>query len=301
MKCKVLWLSMLLVLLAGCAPSETAGQNTPYPSPDSATSSSGQEEAVSEMTITPSFTTGKGDTVEGNFSVHLPQAWSDAVTYEMHEMDTTYGISFYETKSMKAGAGGLLFTLTSFPEDTDYSFYPSYELVGTLSSEDGLTENIVASYPSDVQFSDDAYASYNALYEQIPDILAGITAKEGLNFKRPPVAGDVDYPWYKNSPFYCPETKANMIVQYTDTQQGEKLFFNVNTELRAIFDLNEVEVFGPGELNEYLDGYSYRYIFLSKDPKYADQFISFIYNTADNTVLVLDTFDIPNNASGVYV
>lgn len=133
--------------------------------------------------VTPSYTTGKGDVVQGGFSVRVPEGWRELAVWENDETDTTYGLSFYEPKSREAGFGGWLFSLQAFPEGLEYDQYPDYKLVGLLTTEDGFTEHLVAIYPTDVEFAEEAAQTYHSLYDQIPDILSSVTANKGYTFQ----------------------------------------------------------------------------------------------------------------------
>lgn len=153
------------------------GQTTvPSPSPTVEPSPTLSPEPIE---ITPHYTTGRGDLMDGLFTVRLPESWRDKYIVEYDETDTTYGLSFYQKAAKDAGFGGWLFTLTSFPEDIDYSQYPQYELVGAIRSAGGFDEHLVAIYPSDVQFDEPQREQYTAMYADIPSILAGITVADG--------------------------------------------------------------------------------------------------------------------------
>lgn len=156
--------------------SSTAG---PSPSPTTASPTVAASPTPEPIEITPRYSTGRGDIVDGFFTVRLPESWRDKYIVEHDETDTTYGLSFYQKAAKDAGFGGWLFTLTSFPEDVDYSQYPQYELVGVIRSAGGFDEYLVAIYPSDVQFDEPQREQYTAMYADIPSILGGITVAEG--------------------------------------------------------------------------------------------------------------------------
>ncbi len=133
--------------------------------------------------VTPSYTTGRGDVVQGGFAVSLPKEWRELAVWENDETDTTYGLSFYEPRSREAGFGGWLFSLLAFPEGLEYDQYPDYKLVGLLTTGDGFTEHLVAIYPTDVEFTEEAAQVYLSLYEQIPEILKSVTANGDYTFQ----------------------------------------------------------------------------------------------------------------------
>lgn len=133
--------------------------------------------------VTPSYTTGKGDVVQGGFSVELPPEWQEQTVWETDETDTTYALAFYEPRSREAGTGGWLFSLLAIPADLDYMEFPDYQLVGFLTSEDGFTDSLVAIYPTDVEFTEEDAQVYLSLYDQIPDILKSVTANGDYTFQ----------------------------------------------------------------------------------------------------------------------
>ncbi len=55
--------------------------------------------------------------------------------------------------------------------------------MGLLTTADGFTEHLVAIYPTDVEFTEEAAQVYQSLYDQIPDILKSVTATEGYTFQ----------------------------------------------------------------------------------------------------------------------
>lgn len=158
MRTRVLSCLVCILLLAGCA-----GKGT--------------------FVVTPSYTTGRGDVIQGGFSVSLPEEWRELAVWESDETDTTYGLSFYEPKSREAGFGGWLFSLLAIPEDLAYDHYPDYKLVGVLTTDGGFVEHLVAIYPTDVEFTEEAAQTYQSLYDQIPDVLKSVTANEGYTFQ----------------------------------------------------------------------------------------------------------------------
>ncbi len=136
------------------------------------------------LRVTPSYTTGKGDVVQGGFSVDLPGQWQDQAVWETQETDVTYALAFYEPNSRDAGYGGWLFSLMAIPEEMDYADFPDAQLVGRLTAEDGFVENLVALYPTDVEFDSENEATYQSLYDQIPDILSTVLPTEGYTYAR---------------------------------------------------------------------------------------------------------------------
>ncbi len=134
--------------------------------------------------IRPTYTSGRGDLMQGDFIVHLPADWADKAVWDFYETDTTYSVSFYEKTSHEAGFGGHLFTLMVLPEGFSYEEYPSYDLLGTLTQDGQYFSYLLALYPTDVQFSNEAAARYQSMEREITSILDALTFPEEITFSK---------------------------------------------------------------------------------------------------------------------
>lgn len=176
----------MFALLASCAPSSDPSTAPSVPASTEPSAEPSFEPTVAPspepILVTPHYTTGRGDEVDGLFTVTLPESWQDSCAIEYDETDTTYGLSFYQKAAKDAGFGGWLFTLTSFPEGLDYSQHPQYELLGAIRSSDGFDEHIVAIYPSDVQFDEERREEYERMTADIPSVLDSLTVADGYEF-----------------------------------------------------------------------------------------------------------------------
>lgn len=182
---KFIALICALFLLASCAPASDPSTAPSVPASTAPSAEPSFEPTVAPspepILVTPHYTTGRGDEVDGLFTVTLPESWRDICAVEYDETDTTYGLSFYQKAAKDAGFGGWLFTLTSFPEGLDYSHYPQYELLGAIRSG-GFDEHIVAIYPFDVQFDEEQREGYERMTADIPSILDSLTVADGCEF-----------------------------------------------------------------------------------------------------------------------
>lgn len=120
------------------------------------------------------------------------------------------------------------------------------------------------------------------------------SARDELRFPSTPYSlGQPLYPWYEQGAFCCQGIDAILLL-IVNPDSG-RMEFNVNRELRAIFQTDDVECFADDEYG----GYSYRYVYrANENPNGA--FISFLYNTKMDAVFVTDTFASSFNATGVY-
>ena len=71
--------------------------------------------------------------------------------------------------------------MQTIPVSVDYSYYPSYKLLGTLTA-DGTEYNLVATFPTDVQFTQERAEIYNTMYDQCSQVLETLQAKDGCTF-----------------------------------------------------------------------------------------------------------------------
>lgn len=114
------------------------------------------------------------------FSVKLPNYWKDyaVVTYEANR------ISFYERISREAGYGGSLMQISIWTNDWDYTDMPNYRYLGTFTSPDGETYDLIVTGPSDVQFIWENMELYNMMEHEQNNILSTITAKNGWTYAK---------------------------------------------------------------------------------------------------------------------
>ena len=108
--------------------------------------------------------------------VRLPAGWREKFAYELGKESTSHVISVYEKDSYEFG-GGHLFSILRYEPGEDYSYLPSYQPLGTWTTEAGATYEFVMSFPTDVQFMPEQQENYQALSEDIPWI------KEHLGWK----------------------------------------------------------------------------------------------------------------------
>lgn len=112
------------------------------------------------------------------FTVKLPAEWE---TRFAHEVADEMHLSLYEAKSHEAEVGGWLVSVELFATKEEYDFLPSYKLLGSISTDNGEYD-MVAIYPTDVQFSEENAEQYTNMSNQIEDILANIVLAEGVAF-----------------------------------------------------------------------------------------------------------------------
>ena len=99
-----------------------------------------------------------------------------------NEEDENYILTFYDKVSNDEFGGGRLFSVEIFDFEEDYTFLPSYKLLGYIITENGVKYNVVITYPTDVQFMPNTVESYKNAEQSIPEIIGKIVFKESVEF-----------------------------------------------------------------------------------------------------------------------
>lgn len=122
-----------------------------------------------------SGTVNSGETryYTSKYSIALPANWDAVCTCDV---DGDY-LSVYHTASANAGYGGHLFTIALYLDGNDFSFLPSYDVLGTLNEY-----IVVAIYPSDVQFPSEYQNEYLGLLNSCRDVFAFFRGENGYSF-----------------------------------------------------------------------------------------------------------------------
>lgn len=111
------------------------------------------------------------------FNLKIPKDWEDKVIIDRYE-DSEYSlfsISFSE-KNDYHNYGGHLFTIMVEPITDEEIYYPSFDILGQIKVS-GKKYNVIALYPTDVQYSPQNEYVYSELYDQIDSVLDTIEFK----------------------------------------------------------------------------------------------------------------------------
>lgn len=109
------------------------------------------------------------------FSLHLPAYWKDTCTVDQSEN----WLSFSQTANYDL-YGGHLFSISLHETKEEVEYFPAYEIIGTVTHENGTQYYVVVTEPTDVQFDfgDFSMGQYRYMYREMGRILATI---EGIN------------------------------------------------------------------------------------------------------------------------
>ena len=114
------------------------------------------------------------------FSLRLPAAWDGHYRCETRYDGDVMLVRFMERASAAAGWGGHLFTVALVPDGEEVP-WPAYDALHKMT--DGTEhDTLYAVYPTDVQYTEENQAQYNAMKEQIGEILKTLEPGEGYWF-----------------------------------------------------------------------------------------------------------------------
>ncbi|MGM9662007.1 MAG: hypothetical protein ACI3WR_02820 [Oscillospiraceae bacterium] len=185
---RIVWLVLIisfLVSAAGCGNEGPCLPATPSSSPendgsmgdDPEASVRSEEDYGLDMLIDTEY-----------YTIKVPNSWEDDCFYEVTDGESyNYTLSFYNKASHEQISGGWLFSINLLTEFEDYTNYPDYDVLGSLEVYRTGSYNLVVTYPTDVQFSEETANKYNEMSESIPDILSTISFKEECTFSNAPI------------------------------------------------------------------------------------------------------------------
>jgi len=185
-----IFLSLICVLTlgaCGAAQPQTAGTTTTQQAP--ATSAATTAEPTSTAPTQPEPETGL--TIEtAYYTLTAPASWKDDCYYKVREGDSyRYTLDVYDKISRLEtdGTGGWLFSVELLLDSEDYTGFPNYEVLGSLEVYRIGDFNLVVTYPTDVQFSDNTVEKYQEMAKEIPAVLRSVSFAKGSTFSDKPL------------------------------------------------------------------------------------------------------------------
>ena len=149
------------------------------------------------------------------YTLRIPDSWENDCFYEIYEReDYSYALNFYDKASHNEMGGGWLFSIVLLTEVEEYSNYPEYDVLGSLEVYRIGSYNIIATYPSDVQFSEKTARKYSELSSVVPDIIKTISFSDNCTFSKSPI------PVLKEE--IKPQIVKNFIGKWTDLGIGSR-------------------------------------------------------------------------------
>lgn len=118
------------------------------------------------------------------FTVTVPDDWSGLYEYTESDLDSgAYQLTFYEASDYESNGAGTVFSIEVFPDGVDYSYYPNYSDVGTLTASDGTVYHVITVNPSDVQFSEANQSTYEQMQGEESTVASSISAADGYTYE----------------------------------------------------------------------------------------------------------------------
>lgn len=120
------------------------------------------------------------------YTIYLPKEWAGTCLYKAYPLEHgAYSTAIYEHDSFIEFGGGKLCSLMMIPTDDDtYKDFPDYELLCALDTPEG-SFYVIALFPTDVQFSENTADTYNAMFEELMDVLWTIHPNNGIEMAMP--------------------------------------------------------------------------------------------------------------------
>ena len=196
----------ILFCLCLCACSSPAIRPEPSPAPlpelweDTAATETLPEETISvtepaaetsqQVVIAPALGEGQeGPLVlipTDYFTLTLPHDWASTCIYTVTDAGNgAYCVNLYEAEAYWEFGGGNLCSLLLMPTgDNTYKDFPDYQLLAALDTPEG-SFNVVALFPTDVQFTEATLQTYGTMFEQLPEVLSTITPVSGVEMAMP--------------------------------------------------------------------------------------------------------------------
>lgn len=146
---------------------------------------SGNERESTTITVSPSYTDEYGTEFGGYYSLEIPESWMGKYICECSPMAAYgYSTSFYSKEDRDDGYDGHLFTLSLFDELTDYSYLPDFQKIGHLEVYRIGAYDLVAIWPTDVQFAEDNAKQYQEMSAEIEAIIGSIKFSDEVIFTK---------------------------------------------------------------------------------------------------------------------
>ena len=125
------------------------------------------------------------------YTISIPSSWNEDCFYEIADGENyNYTLSFYDKASHEELNAGWLFSINLPTEFEDYSVYPEYDILGSIEVYRIGSYNIVVTYPTDVQYSEETAIKYNEMFKSVPNILKTISFSEECTFSKEPIPVD---------------------------------------------------------------------------------------------------------------
>ncbi len=119
------------------------------------------------------------------YNLIIPSSWQSLVDIEKRDGEyNDYTLGFYHKAGADAGLGGHLFSICMYPDDS-YNNLPAYKYMGRILFRPAEPYEIVALYPTDVQFTDATSSEYNALKGDIESVLESFAPNSEYAFYPP--------------------------------------------------------------------------------------------------------------------
>ena len=116
------------------------------------------------------------------YTLTMPGNWKNDCFFEFYEFENgTYNLAVYEAQGYEDWKIGYLFSILLYEPTQDYTIFSNYRVLGTIESPN-WEYNVIALFPSDVQFSEETAEVYGQMYSKITEILESFTPTDACHY-----------------------------------------------------------------------------------------------------------------------
>lgn len=120
------------------------------------------------------------------YTLTLPEDWINQCVHKIFVQESgTYSLNLYEKTSHEEMGAGTLCSIMLLPSsDMTYRDFPDYRLLAALDTPEG-SYNVIALFPTDVQFGESTREAYQVLFAQVEQVLCTLCPGDGVEMTMP--------------------------------------------------------------------------------------------------------------------
>jgi|GEM_PF-6850132 len=152
-----------------------------------ASTSENSKAADTAKSIEYGITDDNGNITKPCYTLTFPESWSGKYVVNSRIINDFFDTEFCEKLSVDTGYNGTLFSISLMPTSDDYTSFPSYDYIGTITVSGVGDFNVIATYPTDVcfnTFNKDASDQYSAMQEDVKQIIGTFKPTKNAAFAR---------------------------------------------------------------------------------------------------------------------
>ena len=117
------------------------------------------------------------------YTLDFPISWENKYSYDVIDTaEDSYSLEVYHTKSHEQNNGGIFFCVNLISVSDEVPAYPSALYLGDLKINNESSFYVYAIFPTDAQFTTSTAKEYQAMHNDVYDILGSLKGCEGAEF-----------------------------------------------------------------------------------------------------------------------